>query len=308
MGTAELAAAELAQLRPRLVINGARLRTDGELGPAIADLAKRYLGVALDYVGFIEHDDSVWLSVLRRRPLLIDNPTSKSARSVERIARRVLALATTREQKPDEPIPVVPNELNLYDVLWTQPSASDEELRRAYRRQREIFQTASLPLTSLFSESQLRTELGRIEEAHDTLLDPIRRRAYDISTFPEQQEPQPRPSVLNDSALAAERAMLRKELEREINAESEFTGVLLRKVRESKGVEVEEIAKHTKISSAHLRAIEAEDFANLPALVYTRGFVQQLAKYLGLDTAQVTRTYLRRLRQWRAASGGETAP
>jgi flagellar biosynthesis protein FlhG len=308
MSTAELAAAELAQLRPRLVVNGARLRTDGELGPAIADLSKRYLGVALDYVGFIEHDDSVWLSVLRRRPLLIDNPTSKSARSVERIARRVLALATTREQKPDEPIPVVPNELNLYDVLWTQPSASDEELRRAYRRQREIFQPASLPLTSLFSEPMLRTELGRIEEAHDTLLDPIRRRAYDISTFPEQQEPQPKPNVLNDSALAAERAMLRKELEREINAESEFTGVLLRKVRESKGVEVEEIAKHTKISSAHLRAIEAEDFANLPAMVYTRGFVQQLAKFLGLDSAQVTRTYLRRLRQWRAASGGDAAP
>ena len=102
--------------------------------------------------------------------------------------------------------------------------------------------------------------------------------------------------------------MLRKELEREINAESEFTGLLLRKVRESQGIEVEEIAKHTKISSAHLRAIEAEDFANLPALVYTRGFVQQLAKFLGLDPAQVTRTYLRRLREWRAASGGETAP
>ena len=29
-------------------------------------------------------------------------------------------------------------------------------------------------------------ETGRIEEAHDTLLDPVRRRAYDLSTFPDE--------------------------------------------------------------------------------------------------------------------------
>lgn len=307
VGAGELAAQELARLQPRLVVNGARLRPDAELGPAMCDLARRFLGVGLDYVGSIEHDDSVWLSVVRRRPLLIDNPTSKSARNVERIARRVLGLATTREQRADDPIPIVPPDLNLYDVLWTQPSASDEELRRAYRRQRDIFQPASLPLTSLFSEEQLKLELARIEEAHDTLLDPIRRRAYDISTFPEQEEPLPEHARPGDSALAAERALLQKELEREINAETEFTGGLLRKVRESQGIEIEEIAKATKISALHLRSIEAEDFVNLPALVYTRGFVQQLAKQLGLDSAQVTRTYLRRLRQWRAAAGGETA-
>lgn len=100
--------------------------------------------------------------------------------------------------------------------------------------------------------------------------------------------------------------MLRQELGREINAETEFTGRLIAKVRESQGVEIEEIADHTKISAAHLRAIEAEAFADLPALVYTRGFVQQVAKYLKLDPAQVCRTYLRRMRQWGATSGGET--
>jgi flagellar biosynthesis protein FlhG len=77
-------------------------------------------------------------------------------------------------------------------------------------------------------------------------------------------------------------------------------------VRESQGVEIDEISAHTKISPAHLRAIEAEDFANLPALVYTRGFVQQIAKYMKLDPAQVTRTYLRRMREWRSAAGGDS--
>lgn len=304
----ELAANELSKLHLRLAVNGVRLRQDADLGPAMCDMGRRHLGISFDYVGHVEQDDSVWLSVVRCRPLLIDSPTSKSARNMERIARRVLALATTREQaKPAAPIPLVPAEPNLYDVLWTHRGATDEEVRRAYKRQRDLYQPKSLALTSLLGESDLRSEQARIEEAHDTLLDPIRRRAYDLSVFADESDAQPRKSGLDDQAVEAERAMLRQELAREINAETEFTGKLLSRVRESQGIEIEEIAEHTKISASHLRAIEAEDFTSLPALVYTRGFVQQIAKYLKLDPAQVTRTYLRRMRQWRAASGGETS-
>jgi flagellar biosynthesis protein FlhG len=305
----ELAAAELAKLRPRLVVNNGRLRGDTELGPAMCDMAERYLGVNFDYVGHIEQDDAVWLSVVHRRPLLIDSPTSKSARNLERIARRVLALSTTREQQQNvRALSLVPGDPNLYDVLWTHQSASDEDLRRAYKRQRELYQPGSLPLTSLLKGDQLRAEQARVEEAHDTLLDPLRRKAYDASVFPAEQAELPKRNAGLDSALEAERSMLQKELAREINGETEFTGTLLRKVRESHGIELSEIAKLTKISSTHLQAIEAERFAELPALVYTRGFVQQLAKFLKLDPTQVSKTYLRRLREWRALSDGDQEP
>jgi flagellar biosynthesis protein FlhG len=301
----ELAAAELALLRPRLVVNGVRLRPDGDLGPAMVDMARRYLGVALDYVGHVEQDDSVWLSVVRSRPLLVDSPTSKSARNIERIARRVLALASSREQARDVPqVPLVPAEPNLYDILLMHRSATDEELRRAYKRQKEIYQPGSLPLASLLSGDALRAEQARIDEAHDTLLDPLRRRAYDVSTFPEEDEAAAPPPAF-DAAAEAEREMLRAELAREINAETEFTGPLLRKVRESQGTELEDIATRTKISLAHLRAIEAEEFEKLPAFVYTRGFVHEVAKCLNLDPTQVTRTYLRRFREWMRAAEGQ---
>ncbi|HEV8246597.1 MAG TPA: helix-turn-helix domain-containing protein, partial [Polyangiaceae bacterium] len=306
---ATLAATELASLHPRLVVNSARLRTDMDLGPAMCDMAVRYLGVAFDYVGHIEQDDSVWLSVVRRRPMLIDSPTSKSARNLERIARRVLALFAARDSKQsDVPMPLVPREPNLYDLLWTHRGATDEDVRRAYKRQRDIYQTGSLPLSSLLSDEQLKSEQARIEEAHDTLLDPIRRKAYDASTFPDEAEPRPKQPSVPDTALQAERDLLRQELAREINAETEFTGALLRKVRESLGIDIDDIAKHTKISTAHLKAIELEAFGELPALVYTRGFVQEVAKYLKLDVAQVTRTYLRRFRAARATSEGDTNP
>jgi flagellar biosynthesis protein FlhG len=307
-GLAKMASQELSRLRPRLVVNGTRLRTDTDLGVTMGEMSKRYLGVALDYVGYIEHDDAVWLSVRKSRPLLIDNPTSKSARNLERIARRTLALLTVEPSLAPDPDASLPPEQTLYDVLGMHRGATDEELRRAYKRTRENYQPGSLALSSLLGSDMLRREQARIDEAHDTLLDLSKRRAYDASTFPEEAAESPRKPPVDQQALEAERQMMRSELAREINAETEFTGRLLAKVREARGIELEEIAKATKISVAYLKAIEAEAFSELPAMVYTRGFVQELAKYLKLDAAQVTKTYLLRLRQWRAASGGETAP
>jgi flagellar biosynthesis protein FlhG len=301
----QLAATELSRIRPRLVVNSARLRADTDLGLAMCDLARRHLGVHFDYVGHIEQDDAVWLSVVHQRPVLIDSPTSKGARNLERIARRILALAANRDQERQaETIPLAPRHPNLYEVLLAHRGATDEELRRAYKRQRDLYQQGSLPITSLLSDADQRRESARIEEAHDTLLDPLRRKAYDASIFPETETEAPR-SPTADSALLAERAVLRQELSREINAETEFTGRLLSKVREAMGVELADIARETKISVTHLTAIENEAFDELPALVYTRGFVQQLAKFLKLDATQVTKTYLRRLRESRAESEGE---
>jgi flagellar biosynthesis protein FlhG len=307
-GLGRMAATELARLRPRLVVNGTRLRTDTDLGVTMGEMSKRYLGVSLDYLGYVEHDDAVWLSVRKSRPLLIDNPTSKSARNLERIARRALALLTLEASPASVSGDGLVPERTLYDVLGLHRGATDEELRRAYKRTRENYQAGSLALTSLLGSDALRREQGHIDEAHDTLLDPAKRRAYDASTFSEAAVETPKKPSVDHQALEAERRLLQSELAREINAETEFTGRLLAKVREARGVELEEIAKATKISIAYLKAIEAEAFAELPAMVYARGFVQELAKYLKLDAAQVTKTYLLRLRQWRAASGGATTP
>ncbi len=303
--TAQTAASHLASLRAYLVTNGTRLRQDVELGGIICDLAERYLGVHLGNLGHIEHDDAIWLSVVRKRPLLIDNPTSKSAKNVERIARRVVALATTKDSAQRELVSLNDEEeRSLYDVLWTHRGASDEELRRAYKRRREVFEPGSLPMTSLLSEQEVARDRSRIEEAQETLLDPVRRRAYDLSFFSDGDETKADQRPRDDEAALAEQAMLRKQLAHEIHAETEYTGDLLRRVRESQGIELEEISKKTKISTSHLSAIEEDDFAKLPAEVYTRGFVQQLAGLLGLDATQATRTYIRRYKAFRKAKTG----
>lgn len=295
-GLAELAWAEAQRMRLYLAVNQTRVRTDLELAASMSALCQRHYGVALDELGWVESDDTVWLSVRRRKPLLVDSPTSKAARNIERIARRVVALTAAR-QDHREPAPPVPLEQpDHYAVLGIGRSSNDEEIRRAFKRQREVYATGGLATASLLDDAQLAGSQSRIDEAHDTLLDPVRRRAYDLSMFPEPDEPAESSSIPRP-ALAAEQLMLQGELAREIGPDTEFSGPLLRKVRESQGIELTEISSRTKISRSHLVALEEEVYGSLPAIVYVRGFVTELAKYLRLDPAQVQRTYLRRMRE-----------
>jgi flagellar biosynthesis protein FlhG len=299
---ADLAAAEMRRVRARLVVNQTRLRADLELGPTMQEMADRYLGVSLEYIGHVEQDDQAWLTARRRRPLLVDSPTAKSARNLERIARRVVALGASLEQRFSEPVPQ-PREVRttLYEVLGVSRGASDEEVRRAYKRKRELYTAGSLPLVSLINDEGVRAELALIQEAYDTILDPVRRRAYNLSTFPETDDEQaPQPS---HSRVTHDQLMLQAELAREIHPETEYTGELLRKAREAQGVDLAEIATRTKISLAHLRALEDERYDELPAEVYVRGFVHQLARQLKLDVTQVVKTYVRRMRDTLSARG-----
>ena len=103
-------------------------------------------------------------------------------------------------------------------------------------------------------------------------------------------------ALLWRGATAAEQLMLQSQLLREIGPDTEFTGDLLRRVRESQGIEVGELSARTKITKQHIRAIEEEQFHELPPAVYIRGFVGELAKLLKLDVTQVTRTYMKRVR------------
>ena len=86
----------------------------------------------------------------------------------------------------------------------------------------------------------------------------------------------------------------------EITARTEFSGPLLRQIREAVGVELREIAERSKIGMAYLQALEGEVFNKLPAPVYVRGFLAEYARALGLDAERVKQTYLDR---YRAARG-----
>lgn len=79
-----------------------------------------------------------------------------------------------------------------------------------------------------------------------------------------------------------------------IDGDTEFTGALLRALREAKGLSLRDLMARTRIGVNHLQNIEEENFALLPDRVFLRGFLLSYARELKLDPARVAKTYLRR--------------
>jgi flagellar biosynthesis protein FlhG len=185
-----------------------------------------------------------------------------------------------------------------HDLLEVDRGATEEEIRRAFKRAKDVYASDALCCYGLFAEPGLEALRARLDEAYDVLLDPARRRPYELSVFPPEPAPAaPDPDESDRSQPAPPPPV--------ITPETEFTGGLLRAVRESQRAALRDISHRTKIGQAYLRAIEEDDFAKLPPAVYVRGFVTELAKCLRLDPDQVARTYTRRYRRYLEEQGHE---
>lgn len=274
----------MSDLQFPFIVNQAQLRADLELGDQIAVAVRRRYGVHLKYLGYVEHDDAVRSCSRKRRPLLLESPGSRASRNIEKIARRLFASKETRRDRA--PWREVPPSSH-HDVLEVERGATDEEIRRAYKRMCAVFDPENLVTFGLFDEEGLEAARSRIDEAYDVLLDPARRRPYEISVFPGAEE---------TKAETEQEQVPSGELPPapNITPDTEFSGALLRAVRESQGTSLDQISARTKVGTNYLGCIEEEDFERLPAAVYVRGFVTEFAKCLRLDPEQVSQSYLRR--------------
>lgn len=69
-------------------------------------------------------------------------------------------------------------------------------------------------------------------------------------------------------------------------------GAQLKRVRESKGISLRQIAAATKISPAALEAIERDDIKRLPGGIFVRSFLRTYAAELGLDPERTVHSFL----------------
>lgn len=79
-----------------------------------------------------------------------------------------------------------------------------------------------------------------------------------------------------------------------------WTGEVLRRLREARGISVDQLSARIKVTRHHIENIEADRFESLPAPVYLRGILLSLSRELRLDGQKVARSYLERV----SAGGG----
>jgi flagellar biosynthesis protein FlhG len=288
----ELRAAILG-FSPQLVINSARSKSDMELGRAVASVARRRLGVPVQYLGHLEYDEAVWASVRRRRPLLVEHPETRIAKCFERVARGLLAV-----RAPAEGGDVLPSDSH-YELLEVPPTASFEDIRRANRRIRDIYGAESVAISGLYDPASLEAVHRRLDLAYTTLMDAAKRKEYDLELFPEGV---PLPLTPAESGATA-RATPTDGLPSlrgvrppmpEIGPRTVFSGALLRQIREALGIELRELSERSKIGMGYLQALEDERWKKLPAPVYVRGWLTEYARLCGLEPDRVKDTYLER--------------
>jgi hypothetical protein len=85
-------------------------------------------------------------------------------------------------------------------------------------------------------------------------------------------------------------------------------GEILQTARERKGVDLTRAERETKIRARHLAALESGDVADLPALVYAKGFLRNYSTYLGLDADEVLARWRREIDQPSSAEAPRLKP
>ena len=69
-------------------------------------------------------------------------------------------------------------------------------------------------------------------------------------------------------------------------------GRYLRSVRESQGLSVDELSSQTRIAARYIEAIEGNAFDRLPAAVFVRGYLREIAGALDVDEGALVEGYM----------------
>lgn len=212
---------------------------------------------------------------------------------------------------------------NYYEILEVPTNANAAEIQKSYIMTRNTYAGDNIALYSVLSKEECQEMLIKIDEAYSILGNPQKRREYDkarglnvgISITEEKElRDESKLSGLIRKAQTKKEGTISKmvanqkfslqyeidsEMEKKIEMASEFTGTFLKEIREYKGVDIARMAAMTRISATYIECIENEDFVNLPASVYVRGFVFQYAKCLKLNPDLVANSFLKQIKTFR---------
>ncbi len=254
----------------------------------------------------------------------------------------------------------------FYERLALREGATTDEVREAYRRSLgELVGRLRQARRSGADTAVLEAQRRELDEAHDVLTDPSRRRRYDhfrtlsraeLGEDPEAfwkavgpgwtdpaaaaavdvvrsltelpvgetfgtavQSPTPRPAApaqpvvsmmspeqrhqraraavapVPDPSTSAPPPQARPLSAEELRGLAEsfgYDGRYLKAVREARGARLEDVAVATKIATRYLSAIEGNAFDKLPAAVFVKGYVREIAGFLDIDAAPVVEGYL----------------
>lgn len=230
------------------------------------------------------------------------------------------------------------DDTNYYEVLEVAPDAPQTEIHKAYQRAKATYTQGNPALYSMFSHEEARELIKLIEEAYEVLGNQARRNTYDDTIRSKmtslgriESEHKALPDfAMNATSHSSTRSAnvggvtnqmnakakqdlppgtgrtqlstysINQQFENELAEMTEFDGAVLQRVREYKNIGLDKLSDATRVSRTYLMAVEGNDYKSLPAAVFVRGFVVQMARIMGLDETKVAASYMK---QFKAGGG-----
>ena len=213
-----------------------------------------------------------------------------------------------------------------YELLEITPRAGSSEIYNAYQRARATYSPSSPALYSMFTPQEAQELMALIDEAYKTLSHQARRHDYDLKMGLVEPKATPAEDPRRSSRAHEKSAKnvsdpwvgpvkvfqkskeevpagfsrtkfsvyeVKSEMEKQIAEMQECDGPFLKKIREYKGVSIAQMSEEIRVIKSTLIALEANDLDPLPVAVFTRGFVVQMARVLGLDEKKISDAYMK---------------
>ncbi len=89
--------AKSRSFRPRLIINQVRYPEDERLGPSMASVCRKHLGIDVECLGAIQYEDVVWQANRRKKPFMLVFPDSKAGQGLEQAAVNLLSSSRNKD-------------------------------------------------------------------------------------------------------------------------------------------------------------------------------------------------------------------
>ncbi len=80
----------MAEFSPKLVVNQVRSQDDAALGLSMRSSCSKYFGIQVEYLGYVEYDDTVWRANKRKRPPVLEFPDANSSQGMARVLTNLL--------------------------------------------------------------------------------------------------------------------------------------------------------------------------------------------------------------------------
>ena len=184
--------------------------------------------------------------------------------------------------------------LKLIDEAYS--TLSNQFKRKQYDRRNSEPQTEIVPSSSISPSATFSDDLA-IPQGHDDFAIPQGHDSFSVGQSNNSGYESKGSALSNMGSTKFGKYQLDTNFEEQIKDFTDFPGPVLQKIRLYKNISLDQISDSTKISRTYLAAIERDDFKCLPAPVFVRGFIVQVAKILGLDSTKVASSFMKIMKE-----------